>query len=385
VSDAANTAVIAFALSAAFVFYVLLGYPALLWLLALWNKKPIRKHFEEKTVSVILPVRNGDQWIRAKLQSILALDYPKRLMEILVISDSSEDRTDDIVRQFADERVQLLRIPRSGKATALNKGMERARGEILFFTDVRQTLEPGSLRNLVACLGDPTVGVASGELIIRNGNSREHASVSSYWRYEKWIRKQLSRVDSTIGVSGCIWAMRREFAVTLPPETLLDDVHLPLVAFFRGYRVVLDESARAYDYPASLHSEFRRKVRTLAGNYQIIGQYPALLGPANRMWIHFVSHKLGRLLLPFALGLMAIVSFGLPGMWAAFAVSVQAFFYCFAALDLLVPESSFVKRLSSPARTFVVLMAASLFAVSIFFLPGQSFWKSTKVEVPRAA
>jgi biofilm PGA synthesis N-glycosyltransferase PgaC len=160
-------------------------------------------------------------------------------------------------------------------------------------------------------------------------------------------------------------------------------MYLPLGAFFRGYRIILDESALAYDYPTGLASEFRRKVRTLAGVYQIIGQYPALLRPSNRMWIHFVSHKLARLLMPYALLAAAAVSFGLPNPWNRCALAAQALVYGMAAVDSWLPAGWPVKRVTAPARTFVVLMAASLCAVSILFVPSRILWKETRVSPAR--
>lgn len=364
------TAAVLFLASAALILYVLFGYPLLL---ALWSRRerPVHRRFEPRTVSILLPVYNGEQWIRAKLDSILALDYPPGLLQILVVSDGSEDRTEDIVREYP--RVQLIRAPRAGKAVALNAAMARATGEILFFTDVRQPLHPSSLRNLVSCFADPSVGVASGELVIIQGETREEMNVGLYWRYEKWIRIRLSRLDSVPGATGCIYAMRRELAAPIPPGTLLDDVYLPMRAFFRGYRVILDETAKAFDYPTSLRSEFRRKVRTLAGVYQVIGAFPKLL-----LWFHFLSHKFGRLLLPHAMIIAAVSSFWLPrGLWIG-----QALFYCLAAADLGMPERWPLKRITSPIRTFVVLCAAAFCAMSWFVRGGRDLWKQTTCGPP---
>src|SRR5260370_1196685 len=122
------------------------------------------------------------------------------------------------------------------------------------------------------------------------------------------------------GATGPFYAIRRELAVPIPPDVLLDDVYLPLAPFFRGYRLVVEESARAFDYPTTLETEFRRKVRTLAGVYQLIRIYPRLLLPGNRMWFHFMSYKVGRLLLPHALILIAACSFFLPHPWRAWAL-----------------------------------------------------------------
>jgi len=370
-----------FVFSVGFCAYTLFGYPLLLGLLARRRARPVRKASWPATVSVILPVYNGERWIAAKLETILALHYPADLVEILVVSDGSTDNTADLVRGFMSRaRIRFLALPKGGKAAALNAALAQATGEILFFTDVRQQLDPSSLASLVACFADSDVGVASGELVIRKGAGAEEESVGLYWKYEKWIRKQLSRLDSVMGATGCIYAMRRHLASPLPAGTLNDDMQLPLQAFFQGYRVVFEESALAFDYPTQLASEFRRKVRTLAGVYQVIGQFPALVGPGNRMWIHFVSHKLARLLMPWAMIAAAIASLGLPAPWNLWTAGAQAAGYGLAILDPWVADGFPLKRLTAPARTFVVMMAASLCAVSIVFVPARLLWKETRVS-----
>ena len=370
-----------FVLGLAFILYVLAFYPLLLDLRVRLYSKPIRKQWQPRTVSIVLPVYNGESWIANKLQSILALDYPRELLQILVISDGSTDRTDEIVAQFASSGVALIRGPHLGKAVALNSGMARATAEILFFTDARQPLESHSLRTLIENFADPKVGVASGALIIQDAESQQEAQVGLYWRYEKWIRMRLSQVDSVLGATGCIYAMRKELAVPLPPGTLVDDMYLPLAAFFRGYRVILDPGAKAFDYPTSLESEFDRKVRTLAGVIQIIRAYPALLGPRNRMWIHFMSHKVSRLLLPYALAAVFVSSMWLPPPWAKLALAGQSAFFWVAVLDSWIPDRGLIKRITSAARTFLVLMAAAVCAVSILFSPDKEFWRHTKAKV----
>ena len=361
-----------------FILYVVFGYPVFLALLSRGPGSPVHKAPLEKPVSVLMPVRNGAPWIQRKLENLLDLDYPPELLEIIVVSDGSTDGTADIARSCAGSRIKLLELPPGGKAVALTAALAEARGDILFFTDVRQRLEPDSLRELVSCFADPEVGVVSGELVILEGESLEEVNVGLYWKYEKWIRKGLSHLDSIHGATGCIYAMRRELAVPLPRGTLLDDVYQPLAAFFKGYRVILDERARAYDFPTSLTSEFRRKVRTQAGMFQILRHYPALLGPGNRMWIHFVSHKVGRLLLPWALIAVFVSAVALPSPFAILALAPQIGFYGFALADPWIPEGSLLKRVSSPVRTFTVLMAAVLCAPFLLFTPAEKVWKETR-------
>src|SRR5437879_2520024 len=182
----ARFSIMVFFLSLIYIFYILIGYPLLLGLLATLDHKPLRKEPGEKTVSILIPVRNGEQFVRAKVESILKLNYPQKLLDILVISDGSNDRTEEWVEEFFPQGVQLLRLPRGGKAAALNAGMARAKGEIVILTDVRQVLHPQSLSFLVACFADSTVGVVSGHLVILEGESQEEKDVGLYWRYETW-------------------------------------------------------------------------------------------------------------------------------------------------------------------------------------------------------
>jgi cellulose synthase/poly-beta-1,6-N-acetylglucosamine synthase-like glycosyltransferase len=343
---------IVFCAGVAWIIYSLFGYPLLLGWLAR-RRPPLRRLNHPRAVSVLMPVHNGEAWLENKLTSLKALEGADLIQEIIVISDGSTDGTEAIARDWGDRGVRLISTPHSGKAAALNAGMAEARGEVLLFTDVRQPLSPGALLSLLSCLDDPSVGVVSGELMLPDGETREQADISLYWRYEKWIRRNLSSIDSIPGATGAIYAMRRELARPLPPDTLLDDVHLPLYAFFAGYRIVFDDRAFAYDAVGDLASEFRRKVRTLGGNYQLIMRVPALLHPRkNRMWFHFISHKLSRLILPFALLAVVISSFWLAPQWRTAALAFQA------ALGLV-------------ALTDIVLCA-----ISIFFVPASRLWSA---------
>ncbi len=376
-------AILGFLAAGLFLIYVLFGYPLLLNVLARQQAKPVKRAPSEPTVSIIVCVYNGEQFLRQKIRSLLELDYPRAKVEITIVSDGSEDGTDGIAKEFEASRVRLLRIPRAGKPSAINAGVAAATGEILLFTDVRQPVARDALRLLVENFSDPSVGVASGELVIWKGPTREEADVGLYWKYEMWIRLRLSEIDSIFGATGALCAMRRELAVTVPAGSLLDDMYLPLSAFFRGYRLIVDPRAHMFDYPTGLKSEFRRKVRTLAGNYQILRAYPQLLGPANRMWFHFWSYKFARLVLPFALLGLFACSFGLPEPWAMIAIAGQTVLYAVAFADSWIPDGWVMKRLSSPARTFVTLMLAALCAPSVLFIPSARLWKTTEVRSRR--
>ena len=372
--------VLCFFFLAAVLVYIVAGYPLMLAWLASRYGKPVIAGGEPRTVSFIVAVYNGERFLAAKLQSILDLEYPRDLMQIIVVSDGSTDRTAEIAAGFADRGVSLLTVPRGGKPQALNAAIPRATGEILILTDVRQLLEPESVRRLVARFKDPKVGAASGDLLIRDSSVTGEQSVGMYWRYERWIRKNLGSLDSMFGATGPFYAIRRSLAVTIPADSLLDDMYLPLAAFHRGYRLVVEESARAVDYPTGIGTEFGRKVRTLAGNYQILRHYPWLLTSRNRMLFHFLSYKIARLALPWIVILIGLDSFALPKPWNLAALLPQAAFYICAALDLWIPQGNPIKRMTSLARTVVSLLSASIMALRIFFVPPRDLWKPTRIS-----
>jgi len=366
-----------FLASLAFILYVLAGYPLLLAIYARLFPKPIRKELVYKSVSVVMPVRNGARWVEQKIRSLLESNYPAALLDVLIVSDGSTDATDDLVRRHADPRVRLLSLAPGGKAVAVTRGFENVLGEIIVLTDVRQTFDPDALAKLVACFADPSVGVVTGELVIREGRSLGEYNTGLYWKYEKWIRRNLNRIDAMLGATGSIYAIRRELATPVPAEILLDDVYVPFTAVFRGSRIYFEDRAKAYDLPTSLYSEFWRKVRTQAGVYQILFRFPGLLSPLNRRFLHFLSHKLGRLMLPFAMLAILASSFGLPEPWRNFALVGQAAFYGLALLDFAIPETNPLKRFTSVIHAYVVLVAAALCAISVFFKPARELWKDT--------
>jgi poly-beta-1,6-N-acetyl-D-glucosamine synthase len=367
-----------FILSVIFILYVLVGYPLMLALWARAFPRPIRKEFAPQRVSVVVPVRNGARWVEAKIKSLLQSDYPADLLDILIVSDGSTDNTEQLVRGYPDARVRLLPLRPGGKATAVNRGLEQVTGELVVLTDVRQTFDPSAVRLLTACFADPSVAVVTGELVIREGATHEQYNTGLYWQYEKWIRRNLNRIDAMLGATGSIYAIRRELAVRIPPEILLDDVYVPFALALPGRRIYFEDDAKAYDLPTSLNTEFWRKVRTQAGVYQILFRFPALLSPFNRRFIHFLSHKLGRLLLPFAMLTAALSSFFLPAPWRMPILSAQGLFYLLAIADPVIPERSLLKRLSAVIRAFVVLTAAAFCALAVFVLPAQKLWKETR-------
>lgn len=364
--------------------YIIIGYPLLLSLYRGRLAPAIRKDLKFQTsVTTILAVYNGESFIRQKLESLLGQRYPGGLLQILVISDGSTDGTDAIVESFAGRNVTLIRVPKGGKAAALNAGLKQATGEILFFTDVRQKLDPDALSHLIANFADPTVGAVTGELrFLDPARSGEEADLELYWRYELWARRRHSAIDSTYNTTGCIYAMRRALAAPIPPDTLTDDAVIPLNAFFRGYRVIFDDQAIAYDYQTAAGGEFRRRMRTLAGLWQVGTRLPLVFTSANRMRFHFLSHKFARLLLPWAIIAIWASTLALPASaFRSFLLLDELAFIALALLDRYVPRGFPLKRISSPARTFLAMNAAALLSLAVFFVPPETLWRPTRVRV----
>jgi len=324
------------------VFYVYAGYPLLL---AIWSRlvsRPVAKQRTAAvpTLSIVIAARDEAERLPTRVANLLGLEYPTR-PEIIIVSDGSTDGTSEVLRPFGD-RVRLIDLPRGGKPLALNAGVAAARGDVVVFADARQRFARHALLELVANFEDPHVGAVTGELVLDceedslASDSKVAEGVGLYWTYEKWLRRQESRIWSTLGATGAIYAMRRTLWRPLPPETLLDDVLASMRIVLDGKRVVFDDEARAFDRVATSGAdESRRKTRTLAGNYQILALEPRLLNPfANPVWVQYVSHKLGRLIVPWCLALALITNIPLAfKSWPyRLALMVQLCFYGLAFL-----------------------------------------------------
>ncbi|MGB2714466.1 MAG: glycosyltransferase family 2 protein [Vicinamibacterales bacterium] len=330
-----------FWISALLVGYVYVGYPLLIALLARFRRSPRKACFQPGTwpsISIIVAARNEGTRLPGRIRNLLETFYPGQ-REIIVVSDGSTDETAEAIAPFGDD-VRLIELRPGGKPRALNAGVAAARGDILVFADARQRFAEDALQELMANFTDPTVGGASGQLVLDCEIGETASSVGDglglYWKYEKWQRRNESRLRSTLGATGAIYALRRQLWQPLPSDTLLDDVLAPMRAVLAGYRIVFDERAIAFDHTAPDASvETRRKTRTLAGNYQILALEPRLLVPfVNPVWLQYVSHKFGRLLVPWALVGLLASSAALAGSHPLFAASLvlQVCFYGLAAV-----------------------------------------------------
>jgi cellulose synthase/poly-beta-1,6-N-acetylglucosamine synthase-like glycosyltransferase len=360
------------------IVYTYVGYPCALWLRARWRSRPVKRAPNTPSVSIVMVVRNEDRYLDAKLRNLLGLEYPADRLQVVVVSDGSTDRTEAILREFSrDPRVHcaLNQLPR-GKASCLNDALDLANGELVVFTDVRQKLEPRAVTLLAENFADPEVGCASGELMLGEPESGESAeNTGLYWRIEKGIRELESAASSVVGATGALFAARRALVPALPAGTILDDVYIPMHVVRQGGRVVFDERARAWDLPyLGAKREFRRKVRTLTGNYQLVQMAPWLLTLRNPLLLEFVSHKLLRLLMPFTLVLALVSAALLTAPLYRLALIAQVGLYALSILGLVPANKGPLARMTGAAFTFVMLNAAAAVAFANFVTRRKVAW-----------
>lgn len=292
-----------FWLSIFFLGYTYVGYPALMFAWATLRPRRPRRRAMEPRVTLLIVAHNEARTIQGRLENILALDYPRDRIEFLLASDGSNDDTVEQARAYEQAGIKVVEFKRRrGKPAVLTELVGKAWGEIVVLADARQRFETGTLRALVGPFSDPKVGAVSGELILTQNTAGTAVGegVGFYWRYEKFIRQNESLVDSAVGATGAIYAIRRELFESIPADTILDDVLIPMRIVRRGYHVAFEPTARAYDRAAGTAAEeFTRKVRTIGGNFQLLARERWLLNPfRNRLWLQTFSHKGLRLLTP---------------------------------------------------------------------------------------
>jgi glycosyltransferase involved in cell wall biosynthesis len=365
------------------ILYTYLGYPLAIAALAKLRPKSWRKspwpHLHPKPVSIIMAVHNGARMLPAQLDQLLTLD-PELVHEVIVVSDGSTDSTPAILAEQNNPRLRAVILPQhSGKSAALNHGIAVAASEIILFVDIRPRIQPGALAALLSNFADPTVGCVAGELLLNaEGHSATATAVSGlYWRYEQYIRNCEAAWDSPVGVYGGFYAIRRALATPLPAGLILDDMFQPLSIIRQGYRSVLDRTAFVIDtWPAQAAGEFSRKVRTLAGNFQLIQQAPWTLSPSNRVVFQLVSHKLLRLAVPYFFEMLLLSSavLGLHSALFAFFALLQAAFWLMAlvAIRFHIPM---LHRIGAPASAMLVLNAAAVAGLYKFLFTRGPLWK----------
>lgn len=355
------------------ILYTYLGYTLLIPCLALFFRKPVRREDVEFRVTFLITAYNEEKNIRKKLNEVLELDYPRDQLELMVASDGSTDRTDEIVGEFADRGVILKRVEgRVGKTATQNEAVRSATGDVIIFSDATTVYEKDAIRKLTRNYADLEVGAVSGRYEYVNPTGAPVGTGSIlFWRYENFIKSMQTRIRTITGCCGCIYSVRRAAYVPLPPDIISDLVE-PLKIIERGYRVVFEPEAVAYEETTEKPvEEFSMRVRVITRAMRGILYVKSLLNPLRYPFVSFqlFSHKVLRWLIPFFLVIMMASNTFLLGHWFYnLAFGLQALFYLSALVGLAGDRYGIKLRPLAIPLYFCVVNAASMVA----------FWKTLK-------
>jgi cellulose synthase/poly-beta-1,6-N-acetylglucosamine synthase-like glycosyltransferase len=369
---------VVFWLSAGALFYTYAGYPLLLALVSSLRPLRVRRGESAPTVSIIITAYNEECDLAAKLENTLTLDYSRELLEIIVASDCSTDRTDEIVREFAGRGVRLHRqSERLGKTAAQNAAVELARGEIILFSDATSLYQPNAVRAMMPSFVDSSVGCVAGRLEYVDGSDSDVGrGARSYWSYETFLKRHESRVGSLIGVSGCLYAVRRSAYVPLYHEACSDFiiatkmVEQNLRAVYEPNAVCTEQTNRQSD------KELKMRVRIIAQTFTDLWRHRTMLNPVRSGFygVQLLSHKVMRYLAPFFLmGLFVASAVLAPGSLAyRLAFAAQAAGYACPALAWVLDRVGIRSRLLALPQYFMLTNLASLIAC-YQFLRGERY------------
>jgi cellulose synthase/poly-beta-1,6-N-acetylglucosamine synthase-like glycosyltransferase len=356
---------IVFWLAAFLLFYVYAGYPLLLALIGLFVRRPQTEAGYTPRISVLIAAYNEEEAIERKIQQTLALEYPHEKLEVLVLSDCSTDRTEEIVKAFPDSRVRLVRMPdRRGKTFAQNVGVKEATGEVIIFSDATAIYHVKALLYLACNYQDASVGAVSGRYQYFDPGEQSPTGLGSvaFWNYENLIKKLQSSISTITGCCGCIYSVRKEVYTELPAD-IISDLVQPLQAIRKGYRVVFEDRALAYEETTqSTSEEFSMRVRVVTRAMRGLLSVSDLLKPWKFAWPAFQlwSRKIMRWMVPlFLIAILAANLALIDFRFYRFTLAVQLFFYAAALLNMLLPLHRQWKPLGIPLF-FCTLNAAAL-------------------------
>lgn len=370
------------------ILYTYVLFPLLIFLRGSLLRRPYKAGDFEPHVSILIAARNEAENIKAKLENLLALDYPADKMEIIVASDGSEDETNALVQGFAGRGVRLLALPRVGKAQALNEAVAAASFDILVFSDANSMFVPNALRSLLKPLADPSVGGVAGNqcYLPRGSTALAHDGEKSYWNFDRRLKMLESEAGNVISATGSLYAIRRNLFLTVP-DGVTDDFVTSTAVILQGFRLVFAPEAVTYEpMAASSKHEFGRKLRISTRGLQAVLARRALLNPFRYGFyaVQLFSHKVLRRLVAFPLLILFIIS---PLLWSQGLLYQLAFlgqlgFYSMALLGLLFSQSrlSRMKVFTLPFYFCMVNIASFLAAVNVLSGRRIAKWEPQRQE-----
>lgn len=367
-------------------FYTYFGYPILIYFISLFIRNKISKKDIEPGLTFLITAYNEEKRIKEKLVDTLNLDYPNNKLEIIVVSDASDDKTDEIVKEFIDKGVKLFRVEgRVGKTEVQNQAVKIAQGEIVIFSDATTKYVKSAIRNIVRNYADPTVGAVSGRYRYINPNKTQVGTGTiAFWDYENFIKSNQTKIKTITGCCGCIYSVRKDLYVALPRDIISDLVE-PLKILEKGYRIVFEPDALAYETTCEKsNEEFKMRVRVISRGMRGIIYMKKLLNPLKYGFVSFqlFSHKVLRWMVPlFAIMLYLTTIFLINKNHFYFIFFwLQSIFYILALIGWLIDFATKKKpKLFSLPLYFCVLNFASLVAIfKVLLRKKEITWKTVR-------
>lgn len=374
--------------SCAALIYVYVGYPLFVYLVSRLRPLEVKKSFLEPTVTVLITAYNEERDIRAKLENTFQIDYPKEKLEILVASDCSSDKTDEIVKEYAARNVKLYRqTERLGKTMAQNSAVERAGGEIILFSDATTNYEPDVLRQMLPNFADESVGCVAGKLIyVDESRSSVGKGARSYWNYETFLKKSESRACSLIGASGCLYAVRRAAYRPMYAEACSDFLICTKI-YEQNLRSIYEPNAVCTEETNRQASkELTMRVRVIGQTFTDLWRNRQMLNPFRYGFfaVQLVSHKLLRYAVPlFLIAIFlstAILAFS--SNIFAFILALQIVFYSIALAGWILERSGKNIGVFAIPLYFALTNLASLIGF-YKFLSGKSYARWEPIREPK--
>lgn len=362
--------------SVAALFYVYLGYPLLVWIVSEFSPIEVKKSDFSPFVTILITAYNEEKAIRAKIENTLEIDYPKEKLEILVASDGSTDKTDEIVKEFAEKGVRLFRQDgRMGKTFTQNKAIEQANGEIILFSDATTKYEKDVLRVILPNFSDEKIGCVAGKLVyVDDSKSGVGKGAKSYWNYETFLKKAESRACSLIGASGCLYAVRKSAYEPMYPEACSDFL-ICTVVYRQGLRSVYEaEAICTEETNRQAKKEFQMRVRVISQTFTDLWRNREMLNPLRSGFyaVELVSHKLMRYAVPLFLFLILVSS--------AVSAFYSNIFIVFFALQLLFYFMAFAAWIAEKSNKSLGVLAMPLYFVLANLASASGFYKFLRGE-----